>query len=213
MDEETQKFLSEMRSSVEQQVGGLSARQDQMAQYMVAQEQARTQARAPAAVAPGTNEKILDELVTNPTRFFAELASTTREQAMREADAKIAAYQKSESESRAVQQFWGDFYAYNTDLQSYAPMVQAAFASTIGEASQRANAAGEQVRGLLKADRERQADAEKRGAQGRRMAAGMPPGMAAGAGTEGDVVDLQEDSHQTVTEMKEWQSKRRGFGG
>lgn len=218
-DPALENFRAEIGQEVNSRLDKLANRQEQLARFMVEKDRQDQQARAesrrpaaaPAAPSKETDERILNELVQNPTKFFTELASITRSNAAVEADNRIQEYQKEEKSRSQVGAFWNGFYNYNADLVSYAPMVEAAFRSQPpGDPSERANAAAEDVRRVLAAERQAGVEAERESRSNRGMLSGTPPGNSRQKSSP-DNFDPEEDLRQTVDEMRALKERRMGY--
>jgi hypothetical protein len=155
-------------------------------------------AQAEANLPPDVDQKLEEERVRNPRRFYAELIGVAKKQARDEILSEVEQREQARAQQEAAGAFWSAFYGHNTDLQAWQGEVSRYFSQTDPKAdpSARANWAADQVRTQLgEAAKQRQAQ-EERQKRGARQAAGAPGSMALPAMARDGAVD---DGPERVT--------------
>lgn len=209
-------FEEYQRSMVEKMDQGLTAvaaRQDQLAKYVADQGQLRNQPTAPPISAEQQDvagQKLLKEMLENPIQFYTKLTQLNQATAAKVAEEKLQGYIQEQRKNDDYQGFWDGFYAHHQDLTGFHPQIEAAFHSQpqTMEASKRADAAAEQVRGLLAQQRADAVEGEKRQRSQRRMTASATTGALDASDGSSEDIDPRQAAKDAVAEMEAWRQKR-----
>ena len=201
-------------AQVNNQLGEMAQRQEQLAQYVTS-----SAPKAPPMPA-GDNklgEKILEEFFRDPPRFLAEWNEMQNRQSEQREDEKIQAFEARMREQQAYESFWAQFSAANPDVAGFTlPLVKMAFDQTPGtDATARADQAAARVRAELASRAGQSAEAE----QGQQAAARMTA-TAGGGRTDPASVPARPEAEMSDRELHEsgfndlmeFQSKRSVYG-
>jgi hypothetical protein len=207
-------YQKQMNQQLGQAFDNIGRQQQATMQQMQQGQEAQVKAQTPKPKLPeNADEKILNELFNNPTRFVAEMGQINRDQAAQISSQAIAEYKNQQQGEQQAGQFWQEFYQHNSDLQNYGPMITHMFHSQPAgiDPSERANTAANQVRQLVAQERANAIEDQKRQSREKNLisspAAGAFPGISMPEGSEGEV-DPQRATEDAVMDLNKARAKR-----
>ena len=139
-----------------------------------------------------SDEKLLNELVQNPTRFISQLDEVITQKATTRAQAAIAQSEQNRRSEVAAEKFETEFFGANPDLQPYRALLIEKMQTTQGHLrpDQKADAAAVEVRAMLK-DNQAEAVENNRRQRAQSLAASGARGFSAAVG-EGTTTFVNE---------------------
>lgn len=173
-------WFEQFRNEMGQAVAGLNSQQQAMGQQIAAQQ---AQGAQPAVAPPsaGQDEHLLNQLVASPTRFVNELENTIARKAAEQTQQAILDADANRRTEEAAQRFEDEYFSRNPELREYRALLVDKMMKQPAHLTpnDRAEAAGDEVRGMLKNAQAEAIENEKRqraaalragGAQGLRPA-------------------------------------------
>jgi hypothetical protein len=203
-----------MSSRLESTVNEVRQDQAKLAQYIQNGQQLR---QAPPKVPDSeAGEKILQEMFSNPVRFFGEVGQISNQQADAVSKRNIEEYARRSQAEAAHREFWDGFAQHNNDVAAFLPMVKTLYDElpVSMNNSARADEAAKRVRELIAARRADAVESDRRQSNQARMTASPSTANDPSIGrAEAERPRTAAESAQNaIADMEDWRSRRMVFG-